>query len=89
MKNGKKNPTIVLGIIAIAMCSTRIFWWYEIPTNKVPTFARNGQNGMPGATQDGNGKQNQMGATKNAKNGAGIGFGGMQIGTVSSIDDSP
>lgn len=87
MKELKKNPTLMISVVAIICMAVGFFGGMKYQQTKVPTFARNRQNAV-GSMQDNNGKPNQTGTTRNTKNGTGMGFGGMHIGTVSSIDDT-
>ncbi len=87
MKDIKKNPTLALSIVAIVSALLGFFGGMKYQQTKVPTYARNRQNTTQGEMQNNNGNK-QTGTMKNNRNGTGAGFGGMQIGTVSSIDDT-
>ncbi|MFZ2024878.1 MAG: DUF5666 domain-containing protein [Microgenomates group bacterium] len=86
MKDSKKNPTIVLGIIAIACAALGFFGGMKYQQTKSPSFARGGLNNMQGGMQN-NSQAKQTGTTKNT-NGIGKSFGGMQIGTIASMDET-
>ena len=52
MNNIKKNPTLAISIVAIICAVLGFFGGMKYQQTKVPTFARNGQNSMPGAMQN-------------------------------------
>jgi len=88
MKDSKKNPTMVLGIIAITCAALGFFGGMKYQQTKSPSFARGGQNNIQQGMGQNNGQTTKgTGITKNTKNGAGIG-GGVQVGTISAIDDT-
>ncbi len=87
MKDIKKNPMLAGSIVAIICAVLGFFGGMKYQQTKIPMFGRSGQNNMSGGIQN-TADNKQTGTVKNTKNGTGMGFGGMQIGTVSSIDDT-
>lgn len=80
MKDSKKNPTIVLSIIAIAAAALGFFGGMKYQQTKTPTFGK----GVAQGAMNQN-KQTGSASVKNVRAGAGTG-NGLKMGTIAAMD---